>query len=109
MSHVDYTLFKTINGWSGSSFADRVLTALAKDHPAVMVVLVALVFLVRWPERRQERRAGAVLATAAAGLAGLSGRPTSERIRPVTLRGSCQFMTQRANRMQYQPRSPRQP
>jgi undecaprenyl-diphosphatase len=82
---IDYSLFKAINGLTGGSLADDVLTALANDLAAVLVVLVALVFLVPWAARRTERRNGAVLATAAAPLALLVNQPLShlfDRARP---------------------------
>lgn len=82
---MDYSLYKTINGWSGNSVADGLFKLLANDLPAVLVVLVAVVFLVPWAERRQERRSGAVLATASAALALLINQPIAhavERLRP---------------------------
>jgi len=82
---MDYSLYKTINGLSGSSFADGLLKVLANDLPAVLVVLVALAFLIPWRQRRRERRSGAVLATASAGLALLINQPIAhavERMRP---------------------------
>jgi undecaprenyl-diphosphatase len=82
---MDYTLYKTINGLSGDSFADGLFKLLANDLPAVLVVLVAATFLVPWTARRRERRAGAVLATASAGLALLINQPIShlvDRTRP---------------------------
>lgn len=53
---MDYSLYKTINGLSGGSFADGVFKALATDLPALLVALVALAFLIPWPRLRQERR-----------------------------------------------------
>jgi membrane-associated phospholipid phosphatase len=85
MSHLDYSLYKTINGLSGSSFADGLFKLFANDLPAVLVVLVVLVFLIPWRQWRNERRAGAVLATAAAGLALLINQPIAhsvDRLRP---------------------------
>lgn len=82
---MDYSLYKTINGLSGGSFADGLFKALANDLAAAMVVLVALVFLIPWRRRRRERREGAVLATAAAGLALLVNQPIAhavDRTRP---------------------------
>jgi undecaprenyl-diphosphatase len=82
---MDYSLYKTINGLSGSSFADGLFKLLANDLPALLVVLVALIFLFPWPQRRHERRSGAVLATAAAGLALLINQPIAhaiDRLRP---------------------------
>jgi len=82
---MDYSLYKTINGLAGGSFADGLFKALANDLPAALVVLVALVFLIPWRQRRPERRAGAVLATMAAGLALLVNQPIAhavDRTRP---------------------------
>src|SRR3954452_17110529 len=82
---MDYSLYKTINGLSGNSFADGLFKLLANDLPAVLVVLVAMVFLFPWPQRRQARRSGAVLGTAAAGLALLINQPIAhavDRLRP---------------------------
>jgi len=82
---VDYSLYRTVNGLSGESLPDHVFRVLANDLPAVLVVLVALTFLAPWGARRGERRRGAVLATAAAGLALLLNQPIShlvDRTRP---------------------------
>src|SRR6266540_2775256 len=82
---MDYTLYKAINGLSGESFADQVFKFLANDLPGILVVLVALTFLVPWGRRRLERRRGAVLATASAGLALLLNQPIThlvDRTRP---------------------------
>jgi membrane-associated phospholipid phosphatase len=76
----DYSLYKTINGLSGNSLADHVLRALANELPVVLVVLVAVAFLVRWRTRLWERRSGAVLATAAAGLALLINQPIAHAV-----------------------------
>jgi undecaprenyl-diphosphatase len=85
VSHPDYSLYKTINGLSGSSLADDLFKLLANDLPVVLVVLVALIFLIPWRQRCQTRRSGAVLATAAAGLALLVNQPIAhsvDRLRP---------------------------
>ena len=82
---MDYSLYRTVNGLSGESLPDHVFRVLANDLPAVLVVLVALTFLAPWGARRGERRRGAVLATAAAGLALLLNQPIShlvDRTRP---------------------------
>ena len=82
---MDYSLFKTINGWSGGSFTDGLFKVLTTDLPVVLVVLVALTFLIPWSRLRQERRSGAVLATASAGLALLLNQPIAhlvDRARP---------------------------
>src|SRR4051794_3311132 len=82
---MDYSLYKSINGLSGHSFSDGLFKLLANDLSAVLVVLVAMVFLFPWPQRRQARRSGAVLGTAAAGLALLINQPIAhavDRLRP---------------------------
>jgi len=82
---VDYNAFKAINGLSGSSFPDSVMKLLASDLPGVLVAVVALSFLIPWRRLREERRSGAVLATAAAGLALLIAQPIAhlvDRARP---------------------------
>jgi undecaprenyl-diphosphatase len=82
---VDYRLFKAINGLSGNSFADSVVKFFATDMVVVLVGLVALTFLVPWTRNRWERRNGAVLATASAGLALLISQPIGhlvDRTRP---------------------------
>jgi undecaprenyl-diphosphatase len=82
---VDYTLYKAINGLSGSAFPDDVFKFLANYLRAIIVVLVALAFLVPWSRNRAERRNGAVLATAAAGIALLVAQPIThlvDRTRP---------------------------
>ncbi len=82
---MDYSLYKAINGLSGSSFPDEVFKFLANYLPGILVALVALAFLVPWPRRRAERRSGAVLATVAAGLSLLINQPIAhlvDRTRP---------------------------
>jgi undecaprenyl-diphosphatase len=82
---VDYNLYKAINGLSGSSFPDSVFKFLATDMVVVLVALVALTFLIPWRSKRAERRRGAVLATASAGLALLISQPIGnavDRTRP---------------------------
>jgi undecaprenyl-diphosphatase len=82
---MDYSLFKDINGLSGSSFADGLFKFIANDATVVLVVAIALIFLIPWERRRAPRRSGAVLATAAAGLGLLVNQPIShavDRVRP---------------------------
>ena len=82
---MDYTLYKTVNGLSGDSLPDHVFKFLANDLPVILVAVVALTFLIPWPRLRAERRRGAVLATAAAGLALLLNQPIAhlvDRARP---------------------------
>jgi membrane-associated phospholipid phosphatase len=77
---MDYSLYKTINGLNGHSLPDHVLKFLALDLPAILVLLVALTFLVPWTARRRERRSGALLATAAAGLSLLINQPIAHLV-----------------------------
>lgn len=86
---MDYSLYQSINGLSGGSFADSLFKFFANDLPGVLVVLVALTFLVPWSRLRQERRCGAVLGTASAALALLIAQPIShlvDRARPYVTR-----------------------
>jgi undecaprenyl-diphosphatase len=82
---LDFSLYRSVNGWSGESFSDGLFKFLATDLAAILVVLVALTFLVPWSRRRQERRFGALLATESAALALLLAQPISrlvDRARP---------------------------
>jgi undecaprenyl-diphosphatase len=82
---MDYTLYRDINGLSGHAFADDLFKFLANELPAILVVLVAATFLIPWAHRRAERRSGAVLATASAGLGLLVNQPIAhavDRLRP---------------------------
>jgi undecaprenyl-diphosphatase len=82
---VDYNLFKAINGLSGGSVSDAIFKFFAQDMVGVLIALVALTFLIPWRSHRSERRNGAVLATAAAGLALLINQPLGhlvDRTRP---------------------------
>jgi undecaprenyl-diphosphatase len=77
---MDYSLYKTINGLSGDPVVDHLLKLLATDLAALLVVLVALTFLVPWGARRRERRSGAVLATASAGVSLLLNQPIAHAV-----------------------------
>jgi undecaprenyl-diphosphatase len=82
---MDYSLYRDINGLSGNAFFDGLFKFFANDLAAVLVIAVVLVFLIPWPRRRAERRSGAVLATAAAGLGLLINQPIAhavDRLRP---------------------------
>jgi undecaprenyl-diphosphatase len=81
----DYAAFKFVNGLSGDGLADTVMTLLARDLAQVLMGIVALLFLVPWTRLRGERRNGAVLATAAGGVALLINQPLGhliDRARP---------------------------
>ncbi|MDA0161662.1 phosphatase PAP2 family protein [Solirubrobacter ginsenosidimutans] len=77
---IDYSLFKLVNGLSGNAIADRSFTFLAQNLATLLMVLVALAFLVPWKQRRDERRRGAVIGTAAAGLALLVAQPIAHLV-----------------------------
>jgi undecaprenyl-diphosphatase len=82
---MDYSLYRDINGLTGSSVADGVFKLISNDFVVLLVAAVALLFLVPWRTRRAERRAGAVTATASAALALLIAQPIShvvDRLRP---------------------------
>jgi undecaprenyl-diphosphatase len=81
---MDYRAFRLVNGLAGHGL-DGLFATLATDMAAVLMVLVALVFLVRSPQRRAARRSGALLGTVSAGLALLVNQPISHavaRMRP---------------------------
>jgi undecaprenyl-diphosphatase len=81
---MDYRAFKLVNGLTGHSL-DGMFVLFATDLAGVMMVLVVLIFLVRWPQQREARRSGALLGTVSAGLAVLVSQPISHavgRMRP---------------------------
>jgi undecaprenyl-diphosphatase len=81
---MDYSIYKAIDG-TGPHFLHAPLKFAANDLVFVIVAIVALTFLIPWRSRRIERRTGAVLATAAGGLALLLVQPISnavDRTRP---------------------------
>jgi membrane-associated phospholipid phosphatase len=85
MTGVDYGLYKLVNGLSGAGAADGFFKVAATDFVVVLVAAVALAFLIPWRAHRRERRAGAVLATAAAGLSLAIAQPIAhavDRLRP---------------------------
>ncbi len=76
---MDYSIYKTIDG-AGPDFLHGPMRFAANDLVFVIVALVALTFLIPWRERRLERRIGAVMATAAGGLALLLVQPISNAV-----------------------------
>ena len=82
---MDYTLFKDVNGLSGTQPFDAFFKFAATDLMYVMMAIVALAFLIPWRSRRLERRRGAVAGTISAGIALLLVVPISslvDRTRP---------------------------
>jgi membrane-associated phospholipid phosphatase len=81
---MDYSIYKAIDG-AGPDFLHAPMRFAANDLVFVIVALAALTFLIPWRTRRLERRTGAVMATAAGGVALLLVQPISnavERVRP---------------------------
>src|SRR3954449_4242913 len=74
---VDYSVFKDVNGLSGTQPFDAVFKFAANDLIYVVVAIVALSFLVPWRTRRLERRRGAVAGTISAAIALLLVVPIS--------------------------------
>lgn len=82
---MDYSLYKSINGLSGSAVPDEIFRFVAERFPIVLGALIALLFLIPWRHRREQRRCGAVFGTVAAALALLINQPISHavgRLRP---------------------------
>jgi undecaprenyl-diphosphatase len=77
---MDYALFRTVNGLTGTHWLDRLLTILTGDLPALLMLLVALTFLTAWRRHRAARQRGAVLGTASAALALLLNQPISHLV-----------------------------
>lgn len=98
---MDYSLYKSINGLTGNAFLDSLMKFVAEDFPVILVALVALTFLLPFANKRDERRRGAVLATASAAIALLINQPISHlaaRARPyVTHPGHAHLLIARSH------------
>lgn len=82
---MDYSLFKDVNGLSGSQPFDAFFKFAANDLIYVAVVIVALAFLIPGGAAAVARRRGAVAATLSAGLGLLVVVPVAhiaDRVRP---------------------------
>jgi undecaprenyl-diphosphatase len=82
---MDYTVFKEVNGLTGTQPFDAFFRFAAQDLIYVVVAIVAVTFLAPWRSRRTERRRGAVFSTVSAALALLLVVPVSaavDRARP---------------------------
>jgi undecaprenyl-diphosphatase len=82
---VDYSVFKDVNGLSGTQPFDAFFKFAANDLIYVALAIVALTFLLPWRSRRTQRRRGAVASTLSAALALLLVVPISaavDRARP---------------------------
>jgi undecaprenyl-diphosphatase len=81
---MDYSIYKAIDG-AGPDFLHGPMRFAANDLVFVIVAIVALTFLYPWRTHRLERRIGAVMATAAGGVALLIVQPIAnavDRTRP---------------------------
>ena len=81
---MDYSIYKAIDA-GGPSALNGLARFCANDLVFVIVAIVALTFLIPWRDRRMDRRIGAVLATAAGGIALLIAQPIAnavDRARP---------------------------
>ena len=81
---MDYSIYKAIDG-AGPDFLHDPMRFAANDLVFVIVAIVALTFLYPWRTHRLERRIGAVMATAAGGVALLIVQPIAnavDRTRP---------------------------
>ena len=65
---MDYALYRSINGLSGNRVVDEFFELVSRGTAAVLVLMVALLFLVPWRARRREHRIAAVTATLAAAI-----------------------------------------
>jgi membrane-associated phospholipid phosphatase len=81
---MDYSIYKAIDG-TGPDFLHAPMRFAANDLVFVIVAIVALTFLFPWRTHRLDRRIGAVMATAAGGVALLLVQPIAnavDRTRP---------------------------
>lgn len=81
---MDYSIYKAIDG-AGPDFLHGPMRFAANDLVFVIVAIVALTFLYPWRTHRLDRRIGAVMATAAGGVALLIVQPIAnavDRTRP---------------------------
>jgi hypothetical protein len=81
---MDYDAYHAINA-RGPHFVDEAFRYLANDLTALIIVLVALLFLIPWRRHQLARRQGTVAATAAAAIALLINQPIAhavDRARP---------------------------
>lgn len=76
---MDFQIYKAVNA-KGPEFLQSLLKFCATDLVAVIVVLVALLFLIPWRTHVLDRRRAALSATAAAALALLIAQPISHAI-----------------------------
>src|SRR5215467_12020179 len=94
---MDYSIYKALDG--DPDFLHGPLRFAANDLVFVIVAIVALTFLIPWRQRRLERRTGAVLATAAGGVALMLVQPISDAVarqRPFVAHPSAELLISHA-------------
>lgn len=96
---MDYSIYKAIDA-GGPSALNGLARFCANDLVFVIAAIVALTFLIPWRDRRLERRIGAVLATAAGGIALLVAQPIAnavDRARPFVTHPHATLLIHHAN------------
>lgn len=76
---MDFQIYKAVDA-KGPDFLHSIFKFFATDAVVVIVIGVALLFLIPWRMHRIDRRRGAVVATAAAGLALLIAQPIADAV-----------------------------
>jgi undecaprenyl-diphosphatase len=82
---MDYSLYRAVNGLAGHHALDELFEMISRGTAAVLVIMVALLFLVPWRTHRSERRIAAVTATLAAAISLTINQlisPAVDRVRP---------------------------
>ncbi len=96
---MDFTLYHDLDA-AGPRWLDDLFAWLATYLPAVVVVIVALLFLVPWARQRLPRRQGAVTGTIAAALALAINQPIAhavDRTRPYLTHPHAQLLIGRSH------------
>lgn len=96
---MDYTLYHDVDA-AGPHWLDDLLAWLATNLPAVIVAIVALLFLVPWTGERLPRRQGAVTGTIAAALALAVNQPIAsavDRARPYVTHPHARLLIDRSH------------
>jgi undecaprenyl-diphosphatase len=76
---MDFQIYKAVDA-KGPDFLHSIFKFFATDAVVVIVIGVALLFLIPWRMHRTDRRRGALMATAAAGLALLIAQPIADAV-----------------------------
>lgn len=96
---MDFTLYHDVDA-AGPHWLDDLFAWLATYLPAVIVAIVALLFLIPWAHRRLARREGAVMGTIAAALALAINQPIAaavDRARPYVTHPHARLLIDRSH------------